>query len=99
MFLKNLRTAIFALALFTILIGLFYPLVVTGIAQLVFPHRANASLIEKNGKTFGSELIGQPFSSPKYFWSHLRQPVRMHITAVHRQARTLGRSIRHFSTA
>jgi K+-transporting ATPase ATPase C chain len=71
MFLKNLRTAIITLALFTILTGLFYPLAVTGIAQLVFPHKANGSLIEKDGKAIGSELIGQSFSDPKYFWSRL----------------------------
>jgi K+-transporting ATPase ATPase C chain len=71
MFLKNFRTAIITLALFTLLTGLFYPLAVTGIAQLVFPHKANGSLIEKDGKAIGSELIGQPFSDPKYFWSRL----------------------------
>jgi potassium-transporting ATPase KdpC subunit len=71
MFLKNIRTAIITLALFTLLTGLFYPLAVTGIAQLVFPHKANGSLIEIDGKTVGSELIGQPFSDPKYFWSRL----------------------------
>jgi K+-transporting ATPase ATPase C chain len=71
MFLKNFRTAIITLALFTLLTGLFYPLAVTGIAQLVFPHKANGSLIEKDGKAVGSELIGQPFSDPKYFWSRL----------------------------
>ena len=71
MFLKNIRTAIITLALFTLLTGLFYPLAVTGIAQLVFPHKANGSLIEKDGKAIGSELIGQPFSDPKYFWSRL----------------------------
>ena len=71
MLLKNIRTAIITLALFTILTGLFYPLAVTGIAQLVFPHKANGSLIEKDGKAIGSELIGQPFSDPKYFWSRL----------------------------
>ena len=71
MFLKNLRIAIIALVLFTILTGVFYPLAVTGIAQLVFPHKANGSLIEKNGKAIGSELIGQPFDSPTYFWSRL----------------------------
>ncbi|MGD0036117.1 MAG: potassium-transporting ATPase subunit KdpC [Bacteroidota bacterium] len=69
MFLKNLRIAVIAIALFTILTGLFYPLVVTEIAQLVFPHEANGSLIKKDGKLIGSELIGQPFSDPKYFWS------------------------------
>ena len=71
MLLKNIRTAIITLALFTLLTGLFYPLAVTGIAQLVFPHKANGSLIEKDGKAIGSELIGQPFSDPKYFWSRL----------------------------
>jgi K+-transporting ATPase ATPase C chain len=71
MLIKNIRTAIIIIALFTILTGLFYPLAVTGIAQLVFPHEANGSLIEKDGKAMGSELIGQPFSDPKYFWSRL----------------------------
>jgi potassium-transporting ATPase KdpC subunit len=71
MLLKNIYTAIITLALFTFLTGLFYPLAVTGIAQLVFPHKANGSLIEKDGKAVGSELIGQPFSDPKYFWSRL----------------------------
>ncbi len=69
MFLKNSRTAITTLVLFTILTGLLYPLVVTGFAQLVFPYKANGSLIKKDGKAIGSELIGQPFIDPKYFWS------------------------------
>ncbi len=71
MFIKNVRIAIIVLASFTVLTGLLYPLAVTGIAQLVFPHKANGSLIEKDGKMIGSELIGQPFDSPKYFWSRL----------------------------
>jgi K+-transporting ATPase ATPase C chain len=66
---KNLRTAVLIFLVLTVVTGLVYPLLVTGIAQLVFPHQANGSLIEKNGHAAGSELIGQAFSGPKYFWS------------------------------
>jgi K+-transporting ATPase ATPase C chain len=71
MILKNIRPALVVLALLTVITGLIYPLVVTGIAQAVFPSRANGSFIESGGKIRGSELIGQPFSDPKYFWSRL----------------------------
>jgi len=71
MFLKQLRTSVIAIFLFTVLTGLLYPLMVTGIAQLAFPGKANGSLLKKDGKVVGSELIGQPFSDPKYFWSRL----------------------------
>jgi len=64
-FLPALRT----LAVLTLLTGVLYPLLVTGIAQLAFPRAANGSLIPDNGKTLGSSLIGQPFDDPKYFWS------------------------------
>ncbi len=67
--LKHVRPALVSLALFTALTGLVYPLVVTGIAQVVFPRQANGSLIMKDGKAVGSELIGQPFDDPKYFWN------------------------------
>ena len=60
-----------ALIVFTVITGVAYPLIVTGIAQVAFNDQANGSLIEKDGKVLGSRLIGQPFSDPKYFWSRL----------------------------
>ena len=67
----QLRPAIVLLVLLTVITGLIYPLIVTVIAQVVFPHQANGSLIMKDGKAVGSELIGQPFDDPKYFWGRL----------------------------
>jgi potassium-transporting ATPase KdpC subunit len=66
--LTHVRAAIVSLALFTVITGVAYPAIVTVIAQLVFPHQANGSLIVKDGKPLGSTLIGQPFDDPKYFW-------------------------------
>src|SRR5574342_1193004 len=66
---QHFRPAIVSLVLLSALTGLVYPLVVTGIAQVIFPRQANGSLIVKDGKAVGSELIGQPFDDPKYFWS------------------------------
>jgi len=71
MFLKSLRTSIIAIVLFTVLTGLVYPLLVTGIAQVIFPGKANGSMMTKGEKAIGSELIGQQFSSPGYFWSRM----------------------------
>jgi len=71
MFLKHLRIAVISLVLFTLLTGLIYPYAVTGVSQLIFPTKANGSLIQKDGKVAGSELIGQPFSDPKYFWGRV----------------------------
>jgi potassium-transporting ATPase KdpC subunit len=68
---NQIRPAMMALLIFTILTGLVYPLVVTGIAQLVFPRQANGSLVTQNGQAVGSSLIGQSFDDPKYFWGRL----------------------------
>jgi K+-transporting ATPase ATPase C chain len=66
---RQLRNAVIFLAIFTIVTGVIYPLIVTGISQVVFHHQANGSLIEsKDGKYLGSELIGQPFDEAGYFW-------------------------------
>lgn len=66
--LKELKPAFVMLLGMTILTGVAYPLLVTGIAQGLFANQANGSLIEQNGKVVGSALIGQPFRDPKYFW-------------------------------
>ena len=65
----QLRPAISLLALLTIITGVIYPLIVTGLAQILFPHQANGSLIVMDGKTYGSELIGQQFA-PKNISGH-----------------------------
>jgi K+-transporting ATPase ATPase C chain len=68
----QLRPAIVALVILTIITGIIYPLIVTGIAQIVFPYQANGSIMTgADGKPLGSELIGQQFDDPKYFWGRL----------------------------
>ncbi|MBI3438715.1 MAG: potassium-transporting ATPase subunit KdpC [Proteobacteria bacterium] len=63
------RPALVLLILFSLLVGLAYPLAITGVAQAVFPAQANGSLITRNGQVVGSSLIGQSFSRPEYFWT------------------------------
>src|SRR6267378_1031050 len=65
---RELRPAALAFLVLTLITGIVYPLIVTAFAQL-FPNKAAGSVIEVNGRAVGSELIGQPFSDPKYFWS------------------------------
>ncbi len=67
--LKTLVNSVLMLVVLTLLTGVVYPLVITGLAQVFWPDKANGSLIVKDGKPLGSSLIGQPFDDPKYFWS------------------------------
>ena len=66
---KNLITAVLMTLVTTVLFGLLFPLLITGLAQLLFPNKANGELLTRNGKVVGSRLIGQSFSSPGYFHS------------------------------
>jgi K+-transporting ATPase ATPase C chain len=67
MMLQQIRPAVMSVLVFTIMAGLVFPAVITWIAKVVFPHQANGSLIEQNGKVVGSEIIGQNFTAPGYF--------------------------------
>jgi potassium-transporting ATPase KdpC subunit len=65
---RLIRNAVSMLVVMTVITGLVYPLIATGVAQVLFPHQANGSLIMLDGKPIGSELIGQGFDDPRYFW-------------------------------
>ena len=65
---KQLKPAIILLAAFTLILGLAYPALVTGLAQAFMPHKANGSLIVQRDKVLGSALVGQQFTDPRYFW-------------------------------
>jgi K+-transporting ATPase ATPase C chain len=66
---KHLWTATLMTVVTTVLLGIIYPLAVTGLAQVLFPDQANGQLIERDGKVIGSKIIGQPFTSASYFYS------------------------------
>ncbi|QET03126.1 MULTISPECIES: potassium-transporting ATPase subunit KdpC [Cupriavidus] len=85
-----LRPALTLFVALSIVTGLLYPGVVTGIARAVFPHEAAGSLIVRDGKVVGSELIGQPFSDPKYFWGRLSATAPMPYNAAASVGSNLG---------
>lgn len=67
--LSQLRPALVVLALLTVLTGLIYPAAVTGVARVAFPRASSGMVVERSGHVVGSELVGQPFTDPGYFWS------------------------------
>lgn len=68
---KQLKPALVLLLVFTLITGILYPTLITGLSQWLFPTQANGSLISQNGKIVGSALIGQQFDQPQYFWGRL----------------------------
>ncbi len=73
--LQRLRTSAIVLGLMTLITGVAYPSLVTALAHVLFPYRANGSIMEVDGRAIGSELIGQPFSRPDHFWGRLSATV------------------------
>jgi K+-transporting ATPase ATPase C chain len=84
------RSSIVMLALFTMITGLAYPVAVTGIAQLIFPYQANGSLMKRDGQEIGSELIGQAFTDPEYFWGRLSATAPLPYNAAASSGSNLG---------
>jgi len=86
---RNLRTSLLMLGIFSLLLGIIYPLAITGIADLLWPHRASGSLVMVDGKPVGSLLIGQQFTSPLYFHG---RPSECGYDATHSTGLNLGPS-------
>ena len=96
---KNLLISIWFTLVTTVLLGIIYPLVVTGLAQMMFPKQANGELITQGGKLVGSHLIGQPFTAPGYFYSRPSAAGAAGMTPPRRVAQTLARRTRRSLTA
>src|ERR1700758_4809322 len=86
----SLRPVLVLFVVLTVITGIVYPLVVTAVAQLLFPHQANGSFIEKDGKAVGSEIIGQQFDAPYYFWGRLSATTPNPYNAQNSSASNLG---------
>lgn len=97
--LKQIKTACILLLSLTLLTGLVYPLIVTGIAQFLFPWQANGSLVEQNGQIIGSLLIGQSFTSPDYFWGRVSATSPYPYNAVNSSGSNMGPSNPDFLSA
>jgi K+-transporting ATPase ATPase C chain len=89
---KQLKPAIVSFLILTVITGFMYPMVITAAAQLIFPHQANGSLITNKGQAVGSELIGQSFDDPKYFWGRLSSTSPNPYNAAASNASNLGPS-------
>ena len=87
---KQAKTAFILLVIFMLLTGLIYPGIVTGLAQLLFPWQASGSFIQQDGKTLGSQLIGQSFTDPKYFWGRPSATKPMPYNAAHSSGSNSG---------
>lgn len=87
-----MQTAIRFVITFSVITGLFYPLLITGVSQILFPWQANGSLIEDNGKVTGSDLIGQQFSANKFFWGRPSATAPFAYNAAHATGSNLGPS-------
>ena len=87
---SRIRIGLILFFLFTLLTGVVYPLAVTAISQIAFPHRANGSVVERNGQPVGSELIGQQFDDPRYFWGRLSATEKVPYNAASSSGSNLG---------
>ncbi|WP_028218114.1 potassium-transporting ATPase subunit KdpC [Paraburkholderia oxyphila] len=87
---QSLRPVLVLFVLLTVITGIVYPLVVTAVAQAVFPHQANGSMIEKSGKPVGSSVIGQQFDAAYYFWGRLSATTPNPYNAVNSGGSNLG---------